>query len=68
MNVVEDFKCDDYICASLDIIGPVDLILRNISTTKNLMLITDYVAVGCCSILYYYKKYANFWGYMVAAV
>lgn len=70
-HALEDFACNDYICASLDIIGSVSstasLVLGNIPSTKHLTFITGSVTVGCRSVRFYCKKYGTFWGCTVAA-
>jgi hypothetical protein len=70
-HALEDFGCNDYVCASLDVIGSVSsavgLVLGNIPSTKSLTLITGSVTVGCRSVRYYCKRYGTFWGCTVAA-
>lgn len=70
-NALEGFGCNDYVCASLDVIGSVSsgvgLVLGNIPSTKHLTLVTDFVTVGSRSIRYYCKNYSTFWGCTIAA-
>jgi hypothetical protein len=70
-HALEDFGCNDYVCASLDVIGSVSsalgLLLGNLPSTKPLTLITGSVTVGCRSVRYYCKNYGTFWGCTVAA-
>jgi hypothetical protein len=67
----EDAGCQDYVCATLDVIGSVSssvgLILGNIESTRHLTVLTGSVTVGCRSVRYYCKKYGTFWGCSVAA-
>lgn len=67
---IEDFRFNDYVCGSLDVIGSVSsaigLVLGNIPSTKHLTLVTGSVTVGCRCIRYYCKKYGTFWGCTVA--
>lgn len=69
-HALEDFGCNDYVCASLDVIGSVSsavgLVLGNISSTKSLTFITGSITVGCRSVRYYCKNYGTFWGCTVA--
>ncbi len=57
-HALEDFSCNDPICASLDVIGSVSsaagLVLGNIPATKSF--------VGCRTVRYYCKNYGTFWG------
>ena len=70
-HALEDFGCNDYVCASLDVIGSVSsavgLVLGNIPKTKHLTIVTGSVTVGCRSIRYYCKNYGTFWGCTIAA-
>jgi hypothetical protein len=70
-HAFEDLGCQDYVCASLDVIGSVSsavgIILGNIESTKYLTVITGSVTVGCRSVRYYCKRYGTFWGCSVAA-
>jgi len=65
-HALEDFSCNDYVCATLDIVGSISsavgLILGNIPLTKSLTTITGSVTVGCRSVRYYCKNYGTFWG------
>ena len=69
-HALEDFKCRDYVCATIDIIGcvssTVGLVLGNIPVTKKYTTITGSVTVGCRSIRYYCKNYGTFWGCVAA--
>lgn len=70
-HALEDFTCNDYVCASLDVIGcvssTVGLVIGNIPSTKHLTLITGSITVGCRSVRYYCKNYGTFWGCTIAA-
>jgi len=70
-HALEDVACQDYVCASLDIIGSVSsavgLVLGNIPSTKHLTHITGSITVGCRSVRYYCKRYGTVWGCTVAA-
>jgi hypothetical protein len=70
-HALEDIACDDFICATIDIIGSVStsigLVLGNIPATKHLTVITGSVTVSCRSIRYYCKHHGTFWGCTVAA-
>lgn len=70
-HTLEDLGCNDYVCASLDVIGSVSsavgLVLGNISATKSLTTVTGSVTVGCRTVRYYCKNYGTFWGCTVAA-
>ena len=70
-HTLEDLSCQDYVCATLDVVGSVSsaigLVLGNISTTKSLTFITGSVTVGCRSVRFYCKQYGTFWGCTVAA-
>ncbi len=69
-HALEDFGCNDYICASLDVIGSVStavgLVLGNIPSTKSLTFITGSITVGCRSVRYYCKNHGTFWGCTIA--
>ena len=70
-HTLEDLSCNDYVCASLDVIGSVSsavgLVLGNIPNTKHLTFVTGSVTVACRSVRYYCKNYGTFWGCTVAA-
>jgi len=70
-HALEDFGCQDYVCASLDVIGSVSssvgLVLGMFPSTKHLTLITGSITIGCRSVRYYCKNYGTFWGCTVAA-
>ena len=70
-HALEDLGCQDYVCASLDVVASVSsavgLVIGNIPTTKHLTLITGSITVGCRSVRYYCKNYGTFWGCSVAA-
>ena len=70
-HTIEDVSCNDYVCASLDIIGSVSsavgIVLGNIPATKHLTVITGSVTVSCRSVRYYCKRYGTVWGCTVAA-
>ena len=70
-HALEDLSCQDYVCASLDIVGSlsstIGLVLGNIPSTKHLTLVTGSVTLGCRSVRFYCKKYGTFWGCTVAA-
>lgn len=70
-HALEDLGCQDYVCASLDVVGSVSsavgLVLGNIPSTKQWTFVTGSVTVGCRSIQYYCKRYGTFWGCTVAA-
>lgn len=70
-HALEDISCNDYVCASFDVIGNVSsvvgLVLGNIPATKSLTTITGSVTVGCRTVRYYCKNYGTFWGCTVAA-
>lgn len=65
-HTLEDLACQDYVCASLDILGivstSVGMILGNIPATTPLTVITGSVTVGCRAIRYYCKNYGTYWG------
>jgi hypothetical protein len=65
-HALEDLQCNDYVCASIDVIGSVSsavgLVLGNIPATKSLTTITGSVTVGCRAIRFYCKSYGAFWG------
>ena len=65
-HTLEDFGCNDYVCASLDVIGSVSttvgMILGNIPSTKKLTVVTGSITIGCRSVRYYCKQYGTFWG------
>ena len=70
-HTIEDVSCNDYVCASLDIIGSVSsavgIVLGNIPATKHLTVITGSVTVSCRSVRYYCKRYGTVWGCTVGA-
>ena len=70
-HALEDSACNDYVCATLDVIGSVSsavgIVLGNIPSTKHLTVVTGSVTVGCRSVRYYCKKYGTVWGCTVAA-
>lgn len=51
---MEDFACNDFVCASLDVIGSlstaVGMVVGNIPQTKSLTYITGSVTVCCLGI------------------
>ena len=65
-HALEDFGCQDYVCASLDVIGSVSssvgLVLGMFPSTKHLTLITGSITIGCRSVRYYCKKLRHFLG------
>jgi hypothetical protein len=71
-HALEDFACNDVVCASIDVIGTISsavgLVLGNISTTKHLTFVTGSITVGCRSVRYYCKNYGTFWSCTAAAV
>lgn len=72
-HTLEDLSCNDFVCASLDIVGSVSsavgMILGNIPSTKakSYTKITGSITVGCRAIRYYCKNYGTYWGCTVAA-
>lgn len=64
-HALEDFACNDVVCASIDVIGTISstvgLVLGNIPTTKHLTVVTGSITVGCRSVRYYCKNYGTFW-------
>jgi hypothetical protein len=71
-HALEDYACNDYVCASLDVIASVSsalgLVLGNIPSTKSLTFVTGSVTVGCRSVRYYCKSYGTFWGCTLGTV
>ena len=65
-HTLEDLGCQDYVCATLDVIGSISsavgLVLGNIPSTKQLTVVTGSITVGCRSVRYYCKNYGTFWG------
>lgn len=70
-HAIEDVTCQDYVCATLDIIGcvssAVGLVVGNIPATKHLTTITGSVTVGCRTVRYYCKNHGTVWGCTIAA-
>ena len=70
-HTMEDLGCNDYVCASFNIIGSVSsavgIVIGNIPATKHSTIITGSVTLGCRSVRYYCKQYGTFWGCTVAA-
>lgn len=69
-HTLEDVACNDYVCATFDIVGSVSstvgLVLGNIPSTKHLTRITGSITVGCRAVRYYCKKYGTYWGCTIA--
>jgi len=63
-HALENITCKDYFCSTLDIIrsvsSSVNLVLRNLPSTKHLTLVTGSITVRCRSVRYYYKNYGTF--------
>lgn len=70
-HAIEDVTCQDYVCATLDIIGSVSttvgLVIGNIPATKELTTITGSITVCCRTVRYYCKNYGTVWGCTIAA-
>lgn len=70
-HAIEDVTCQDYVCATLDIIGcvssTVGLVVGNLPATKGLTTITGSITVGCRTVRYYCKNHGTVWGCTIAA-
>ena len=70
-HAIEDVTCQDYVCATLDIIGcvssTVGLVVGNLLATKGLTTITGSITVGCRTVRYYCKNHGTVWGCTIAA-
>lgn len=70
-HALEDAACQDYVCATIDVIGSVSsaagMVLGNIPATKPYTVVTGSVTVACRTVRWYCKNYGTFWGCTVAA-
>ena len=70
-HALEDIQCQDYVCASLDVVGSlssaVGMVVGNIPATKKFTVVTGSITVCCRSVRYYCRNYGTFWGCRVAA-
>lgn len=70
-HALEDAACQDYVCATIDVIGSVSsaagMVLGNIPATKHYTVVTGSVTVACRTVRWYCKNYGTFWGCAVSA-